>query len=741
MTEIIKVTAVVTKELYCVEGIPFKCYSFKLKESDQPLNIDPEWGTFVVTGNAPTLIKGKEYKFTVKPSKSKKYGDGYSFVEFPTEKLDSIGKQQEYLKQLITNKQYETIINAYPNVMILDYIVEGKLDVSKLKGIGEKNINGMKDKLNKYMVVAHALIELSDLGITPTSLESLVKHFGTQENLIQKVKSNIYSLTEVTYFGFKRVDEYALDRGDNPESVNRIKACFRYIIEQEGKRGHTWISIEDITKQSLDLLNINLKVITDVLIELIKNENKVFFVIGEKVSLKKYYGYEKVIKQELDRIMNTYEQSHDIKIQDIEKELRITYTEEQRNAITLANEKGVILLNGKAGTGKTAVVTGIIKSLRNESYIACALSGQAVNVLKTRGVESSTIHRLLMSVDRKKGEQLDYDVVIVDESSMVNSDLFAQLLSIIKDGTRVILVGDDGQLPPIGLGAVFSDLLNHSDYPKQELNIVHRQAQQSGILSYANKVRNGEQINGYVNYTPQVLGDLQDFTLVPRRKEDRESLVELVVGNCVKSFAKHGQQWLRNMQVIVANKEKGNLSEYNLNIKLQQVFNPGQSKSIKSGKYSYKEGDKIIHNGNNPEAKLYVDYFEFELAPTTFKSIRLYNGSVGYIEKIDTSKKLVFLNFNDVEGLICYSVEEMMKVSLAYAITIHKSQGLGIPTVLMTFDFGAFTLLSKQLIYTGMTRASKQLVMICENGALHRAIKTDLSSSRRTFLPLFLGVE
>lgn len=736
--QIIQVKAKVQKELFYNEDSMFGVYSFKPISSDQHINVDDTWETFVVTGNCHKLKEGKEYSFAISPNHTKKYGDGYSFGEFEQAKLDTVDAQQAYLKEVVAPTYAESLIKTYPNAMILDLIINNEIDLSKVKGIGEKTFTKILDKINKSYGLAQSIVELRDLKVTPNQMKKLIAHFGSQEILIEKVRNNIYALTEVKGFGFSKVDAYALNRGDDPNSTKRIKACFDYVLRDEGNmNGHTWITLTELKEKAIKLLDIDVNLINKVLQDVQDDKYKTLYSNGDVIALTKYLNYERKVSEELGRIYNSFHKKRKYNLSTIESKLGITYTDEQKNAIKLSIDNGVMLLTGKAGAGKTMTLMGIKETFKDERYISCALSGQAVKVLSGRGLEASTIHRMILECkgnkedDEKKPPKLPYDFVIIDEMSMVSIDLFLQVLLLIKDGTQLILVGDDGQLPPIGVGSPFADLIESETYPCQQLTKVHRQAQQSGILTYANKVRDGEQINNYMNHKQQVLGELKDLVLVPIK--EKEDILDKVLKVCRASYKAYGKDFIDNFQVLTAKKKNSPISVDNLNIEIRKIFNETNMKNSKPF-YNFYIGDRVIHNGNNKRAKHYDAMVDYELNPEVSDETTVYNGSIGYIVHIDSDEGLVFIDFSDVDGIVAYESEDISKISLAYAISIHRSQGVGVQNVLLTFDISAFKLLSKQLVYTGMTRASKKLVMIVQNKALHKAINTDLGNTRQTFL-------
>lgn len=750
-SEIIEVKAVVSKELFYRDM--FGVYSFTPIRTSEKVNVNEDYNTFVVTGTCPQLIKGKTYDFSIVPSKHKKYGDGYSFVEIKARKLITIEEQQEYLRQVVSNKDANAIIAAYPNEMIVDIIKAGKVDVNNVKGVKEKKLKQVLGKLTMYENLQVALIELKDLQISMNSLRNLVDHFGSQDVLIDKIKENIYILTEVDMFSFKRIDEYAMKRGDDPESVYRIKSCFEHIVKENANDGHSWINVESLITKAENLLDIPTVKILNV-INQIKENPKRFYFDGELFSLKKFYQYESEIKRHLDRLMNTYQQKggKDVEelIAEIEESLGVTFTDEQRDAIRISKQNGVFVLNGKAGSGKTFTLQGIIKAHPKDNYMTCALSGKAARILDSKGLKSSTIHRMLGvggngQFQFNEEDKLPYDIIVVDESSMANAQLFYSILQAIPDGGKIIIVGDNAQLASIGVGAVFDDLLSTGHYPSKELTKVHRQAQKSGILMEANKVREGQQINERYNFDSKTYGELNDFVLIPRK--DRENIFGDIIEISKGFLNKYGQSWFHEYQILTALKQRGENSVKNLNIELQKVFNDVEKDSIERGGYHFREDDKVIHSGNNysaivvPDMKTYDD-IECDISGLDEETMiemgiaqkSVFNGTIGKIIRINFEKKETLIEFEDVEGFVVYDVPMLSMIELAYAITIHRSQGMGVKNILATFDFVAYKMLSKQLVYTAMTRASEKLVLICENAALHMAIETDQGSTRNTFL-------
>ena len=393
--------------------------------------------------------------------------------------------------------------------------------------------------------------------------------------------------------------------------------------------------------------------------------------------------------------------------------------------------------NGIINHNTTMMKTVLDNLPMDKKYIACALSGRAVQVLQSKGIEAQTIHSLIGNEEAIQS----FDVVVVDESSMVNLELFHTLITNMNDGQQLILVGDNGQLPPIGVGSVFDDLLYSDVYPRQELTKIHRQAAESGIISASHKVRHGNQITTYNQSSKEVFGVNGDMVLFPMERDKIQSNVLSVVS---AYFKKHGDKLFEDFMVLTPVKQKGDNSVMLLNNKIQEIVNFSQEEGVKKGITTFLTGDRVIHNGNMQMSKVkdvaeynYLMKNEMNLTQST----KVYNGTTGRISKIDYENEHILIKWEFHEGVHVYEFKDVKLFDLAYASTIHRSQGMGIKNVVMVLDYIAFNMLSKQLVYTGFTRASEKLVVFCENAALHKAIKTDLGSTRRTFLKEILKGE
>lgn len=699
-----------------------------------------DWrGIFAISGNCPHLQIGEKYNIEIEPNYNKKYGKGYTIVAVDAKRPDTVEEQMDYLRMMVTEKQFEEIQKAYPNHKVLDLMEDGEFNYEKVRGIGETTYERIKKFLFSNLEIQEALVALKDLDVTYASTKRLIEHFKDASTLVKVVEDDIYRLCEVNGFGFKTVDQYALNRGDDPTSSKRIKAAVVHLLEQDASNGHSWMELNKLISDTEGLIEIDVRYIEDFISSVNDKTDKIIYKDGGRIALAKNYFYESKFAEKLDKlikspVMDTIDNA-DEKINELERSNGFKYTSEQREAIKKSTESNVLVINGKGGVGKSTIIKGVLDIHSGHSYMATALSGKAVQVLKKTGLNAKTIHKML--IERKVNEEtgevypVPYDIVVVDEASMVNNYLFYEVINSLNKGAKLFVVGDNGQLPAIGTGANFDNMIRYGNVPRQELTIVHRQAKKSGILSVANEIRDGKQINTYGSEETETYGELRDMVLLPTSKETniKQMIIDIAQRN------KH-----RNMlefQIITGRVDSGEISVKNLNIELQKVFNDMNKPFISRGGYDYREGDKIIQNGNNYEAKIVQDEF---IDSEEERKTEVFNGTLGTIKKtiVEETPKgksyRVHIKFEDEDELIEYNSEKMGQISLAYALTVHKLQGSASNQVIFAFDGASYMLLCKEFIYTGITRAKENCIMIADKHMLHMGIKKSQGNTRKTFL-------
>jgi RecD/TraA family predicted helicase len=699
-------------------------------------DIDEMFRDINIVGSMPELEIGKLYIAKVTEKSHPQYGLQYEIKSIYQKPFTTREEQIMFISALLTPKQIESITNAYPTENLIELIKDSKMDLDLVKGIGEKTFDKIREKILNNEKYQLAIVELTGkFDIPYNAVKRLSDKYGSPDLLLQKVNKNPYILTEVDGFGFKRVDEIALAMGIDKKSKNRIKSCIEYVLNEQANNGHCWVKRTKVVSDAIKLLNIKISDVQEVINDVEKTDtycsddkDRMYLVEYLVAELEIYRHINRLLDEKVEYKINNIEGI----IQEVETRQGFKFTEEQLTAINYAVEHNIVVVNGKAGTGKTSVIQGIVEVLKRvESeqpleYATCALSGKASQrIQESTGLDSYTIHRILgynpnLGWVNNEDNPMGYDIIILDEASMVNSTLFHYLIRAIKSGAKFIITGDTAQLEPIGVGNILVDILASDIVPSVELTIVHRQAQKSGILSSANMVRDGIKFLNKDDFGTARLGELKD--LYTYSYQSKEKVLNTVL-KIAKQFKDKGD--IMDFQILAPMKNRGELSTQNLNNEMQKIFNADPSnvdkrRKIERKNVTFLEDDKVIINGNNYDKGVF-------------------NGTMGIIEFIDTAVQNgeIVINFDGV-GRITFTKEEMNKIDLGYAITIHKSQGSQWKYVVMAIDYSSYVLLNRQSTYTGMTRAKENLFLVTELKALQYSIDTDKSSDRNTFLIDFL---
>lgn len=747
----------VKKELHYKDG--WGIYSCVPVHYTTEIKLHNIFRNFVIRGITRKLKQGERYEISFTGEHiDPKRGSYYELIDVAPEKLDTLESQNKFLQSIISENQFNTLRKVYPEGKLVDMVINNEIDTSKTKGIKDKTINKIKEKIKENEGLSILIAGTKGMNITTNTLKKISNYYGSPSEAIDKINNDIYDLCNIPSMGFLSVDKIAMSRNDSPESSERINAAIKYTLEREMSNGHSWTSKNTLSEKCTKILYINSQLVDEQMNKL--KDSSIYYVsASNQVSFRYVLDQEQAIYNNLNRIEKNYtnkpnKQAIESRLVDIEKEQGFTFTEEQRNAIVEGSQCGVVVINGKAGTGKSSIVNGLIQSLGDVYYNAATLSGKAAGVLRSKDVEASTIHRM-MGFDpesetrfaHNKQNPLGFDLLILDEVSMIDVSLFKEVTDAVKNGCKLVIVGDSGQLSAISFGDVLRDLIESKAFPVYELTQVLRQAKASGILSLANSVRDGNQIMPYNASGREVFGELQDQTVISygSNKEIIPKDIISIAKQYATTYIKSDKDIL-DFQILVPVREKGDLSVLSLNTELQKVFNDMSKTFITSYSYNYREKDKIIQNGNSYGVDWYKgvdEYFKEKV-----KEIRLgddyvynnktdlYNGTLGIIKDLYTKEEenVLLVEFEGMGGIIAIDDEAMKKIEMAYALTVHKAQGSGFANLIFAFDFSSFSLLSRELVYTGITRAIQKCVILCENNAMHKAISISSSKERRTFL-------
>ena len=580
----------------------------------------------------------------------------------------------------------------------------------EVPGIGKKRVEKIRESWEKQKDIKNVMLFLQGYGVSTAYAAKIYRQYG--KDSIDKVKENPYQLADDIWgIGFKTADGIAVKMGYEKNDIRRCKSGIIYTLNQLSNEGHVYAEEEQLVKSALELLDAEEEPIHEALTSLIETED--LKTDKEAIYLQPFYYAEIGTANRLLGLLQESENNLFTKACDIEslsKEIGIKYDEVQVQAIRQSVQSKVMVLTGGPGTGKTTTTQGIIAALKQMelSILLAAPTGRAAKRMsEATGMEAKTIHRLLEynpqdGYKRNDENPLEGDALIVDECSMIDIILMNNLVKAMPSSMRLVMVGDIDQLPSVGAGNVLRDIIESQKIPVIRLTRIFRQAQSSRIVMSAHAINQGK-------FPDTTNGKETDFFFIP--KEEPEAVAEEIVNLVKNRLPKAYRQKTSNIQVLTP-MQRGILGAANLNISLQTALNPNQT-ALNRGGYSFREGDRVMQLRNNYDKDVF-------------------NGDLGYVEKVDLEERTLQVNF---EGrLVEYDVSELDELTLAYATTIHKSQGSEYPIVVMPVLMTHYVMLQRNLIYTGITRAKKICVLIGTKKALSFAIRNMTVLKRNTKL-------
>lgn len=694
----------------------------------------------VFKGNMPYPVRGLSYIIEADYVNDPKWGDQYDiksiYSDIPVDENDKDGKLR-FLRSLFTPNQIEAMYSIYDD----PFSILNNEDVEKLvqiKGCGIKTADNWIRKFKKNINIARIFIELEDYSLTNNMIRRLMNRYNSPDLIIEKVKTNPYILVnEVDGIGWKKADEIALAGNIKPDSPMRIGAYIVYYLNKCGEEGCSWITPDQLLGAILDNLG---EEIPDENISIAIKElgNKLWWnEAKDKIGLSLYYNIEYRVAEELIRIRDAKSDIHCDNwrehIKHIERLQGWEFTAEQICGIETVLNNNITVIHGLAGSGKTSVVSGVLEALRQYSSVMCALSGRAASRMsEITGKTGFTIHRLLgypkganeyQGFEFNQDNRLSYNIYILDEISMVDARLFYYLLRAIPDGAKLICLGDSGQLESIGCGNIAYDMIHSSEIPTIELTKIHRQAAKSAIITQSIAIRNGIQIINKDWTGTEIRGELQDLEL--HCYSDKSNTFYNIMEIFSKLMAQKDFDIMDN-QIIVPIKTKGDSCTYNINNTIQELYNLSAKNKKEITRFSnekpfiIREGDKVINTINN-----------YRL-PTP-----IYNGNIGVVKSIwyneEIDSRIMTIDFIGI-GNVDVPEDCWLGIELGYAITVHKYQGSQSRNVIFGLDFTAYSLLTRELVYTGITRAQKKCYLVCQTGALRFATAQQSVSNKQTHL-------
>lgn len=661
--------------------------------------------------------------------------------------------KRRFMYRVFTELQVENLYDALddPFEAFENADIEALLQVS---GIGLTSVRRMLDKFDRYRGSYQIYAELPEFELSDFAIKVLLEKYNSYELIIKTLKENPYRLIldRVPGLGWKRVDALAIRGGMDVNDHRRIMGFIYYYLDNLAEEGDSYVSVEELQGGIDEYLgkDTNPVKIGEALRDLEKEEKLWCDKEHTKVGNMYYYKLEDRIASELLRIRdseNLFEyDGWEERVKKLEEVQGFEFTEEQWTAIETALKEQVILITGKGGTGKTRSVSGILTALGSKySSITCALAGRAAARLsEVTYQEGYTIHRALNYTPqngwgRNRDFPLEEDIIICDEVSMISADIFERLVQAIRTGAKLIMLGDVAQLPPIGCGNIANDILESPYIPTIRLTKIHRQAQQSAIVTESIKISNGQYIISKDWTGKDVRGILQDLRI------DCYASSTNTFYRVIEHFNTAVEQGvpLDDIQIILPTKVKGDASVYNINNTVQELVNPAKGQAEidalfeKDKIYTLREGDRIVNRVNNYEAQRWegdeAEYFDPATGMYTSSTVPVYNGNIGIVKRIYPRRKMVVVDFREM-GTLVIQKSQINALQLGYAITCHSAQGSEMNYVIIGIDTSAWTMLSRQWLYTAITRAKKICILCCESHALSIATAKNEIIIKRTHL-------
>ena len=711
-------------------------------------NLETETEEITIVGYLPFIVEGDSLKVIGNYVEHKEYGTQFKVTTFEKIMPENVEALEKYLAsgaiKGVGEATAKRIIKTFGEETINILKNEPK-KLALVKGISEEKAQKISDDFVENQEMWKIVGFLEKFHIGAQNAKKVYEKLGVSS--IEKIKEDPYLLVDIAKgVDFRQIDQMAIRIGITPDNNRRVQTGIKYGLIRSTNNGNSCVLETNLIEYVQSLLDVNSETIEDNLIEL-KTKGEIVYELRENeewVYLARFYETEQEIAYRLRKL----EQSKNIKeiknieaaLKKIEKESEIELSEKQKEAIEEINKNNVLIITGGPGTGKTTIIKTIIDIYENrgKKVILAAPTGRAAKKMtEATGKEASTLHRLLcigkldddgiyQRHDEFQGEPIDADVIVVDELSMVDMFVMNYLLKCVYQGTKLVLVGDIDQLPSVGPGSVLKDLIESEAIQTVHLDKIFRQAAKSKIILNAHRVNKGEPFLGKEDIEQETN---QDFFYIKHKTQ--EEILKEVISLCTGRLEKFGNyNFFQNIQILTPTK-KGLLGTKELNKELQAYLNPnldGRPEKSNSGAI-YRTGDRIMQIKNNYD----MTWDRENDDGTTEYGEGIFNGEFGTITKISEKDKVVEVKFDD-NKVAWYEFSELDQIEHSYAITIHKSQGSEFDVVIMVAPVAAPMLLTRNLLYTGITRAKKLLIIIGTDNVVDYMIQNVDSKKRNTGL-------
>ena len=711
-------------------------------------SMEEEQEIITVVGYLPFIAVGDSLKIQGKMVVHQEYGEQFKIETFEKLMPQTAAALEKYLAsgtiKGIGPATARKIIDKFGEETLTVFKFE-PMRLAEIKGISKDKAYEMGEEFNEKWEVWQIVSFLEQFGIGANNSKKVYDALGV--NAVEKIQENPYVLVDIVYgINFNTIDKIAMQIGIPMDSDYRIKSGIKYALLVASYNGNTCVLKENLIEYVKNILEVEEERIEDNLINLNVSSQIHIDVENHKeyVFLEELYKAEKNIAQRLLTLRNCdnvkYIKNFDNEIKKHEEAIDIELSEKQFEAVKQINENNVCIITGGPGTGKTTIIKCVLEVYKshNKKVVLCAPTGRAAKRMsETTGEDAKTIHRLLEigkfeedklgSVDTDVSP-VDADVLVVDEMSMVDVFLMNYLVKALFLGTKVIFVGDPNQLPSVGPGSILKDLIDSGEFATVHLDKIFRQAAKSKIIVNAHNVNNGVNFIGRKDYGEDAEND---FFYINESNQDK--MLYQVLSLSKERLKNYGDyEFFKNIQVLTPTK-KGKMGTKELNKSLQQELNPQVDEIVEKtyGDIIFREGDRIMQIKNNYD--IYWEKGSRNDLRTYESGTGVFNGEIGRIIKIDTTERQIQVEFDDGK-VTWYAFSELDQLEHAYSITIHKAQGSEFDVVILVVPPSSNMLLTRNLLYTGITRAKKLLIVIGNKNLVEFMINNCDTKKRNTGL-------
>lgn len=730
---------------------------FRNKENGYSvLSVNVGSNQFTVVGSLPELAPGETVLFSGDWVEHKSYGRQFRCVTCEVQNPSTrLGMERYLASGLIRGIGPSTarqILSRFGD-KTLEILAQHPERLTEIPGIGKKRVLMISQSFQEQQGTRRAMVFLQSYGISPALSIKIAQHYG--DSTPDLLRENPYRLCdEIEGVGFLTADRVGMSLGIPPDSESRIRSAIIYTLNEAAwSSGHVFLPEDELLSASAEYLNLSPEICARSLKVLLLKKKLVAEAQDDgsrSIYLPFFYDAEIEVARRIKELMAAIRPGRfrgaRKAVSKFEKTHRISFSPRQRETIIQALETGVFVITGGPGTGKTTIIECILDLLSSEhnEVLLCAPTGRAAKrMTEATGTESRTIHRLLEysgeeeNFSRNRENPLEADCVIADEASMIDLPLMQALLRAIEPGTRLILVGDADQLPSVGPGNVLRDILSSGAVPSSRLTDIFRQSESSRIALNAHRINNGEM--------PLLNGAGSDFFFERKAwHRDAASAIVALASERLPLYLKYASREelsdperrrfalarATRMIQVLAPAKKGECGVNSLNIALQAVLNPPSAglPELSWGDCIFRAGDKVIQTRNNYEV-----IWQRQTRESMEEGKGVFNGDIGFIRSVNLQDHSLTVVFDD-DKIVDYGSAELEDLSLAYCLSVHKSQGSEFPVVILPVVSGPPMLLTRNLLYTALTRAKSLVVLVGTEDIIHTMVVNDHVARRYTDL-------